>query len=140
MQRQHLRDAAKFGAGLITGDLLFGLWIVSSGMLPFNFLGVTWTLRACLAWMAADVILIVFLVFYGWRITDRSRTSSERIFLRIAGTVFGLVGLLHLARIMFGLDFVIGVWDVPYWLNLVAALATLFLSYTSFHFSSGGKK
>lgn len=141
MQKQTLREISKYGAGLITGDFLVGLWFVTSGRVPFNFLGVTWTFQATLFWMIFDAVLLAFLVFFGWHITDRKRTSTERSFLYIAGTVFLIVALLHLSRIVFGLNLVIGSWAVPYWLNAVGAVVTLFLCYASFHFANAeGKK
>lgn len=139
MQRHQLREIAKFGAGLITGDFLVGVWFLSSGYPPFTLFGVTWTLNECLLWMAFDAVLIAFLVFYGWHITDKKRSSSERLFLNLAGCVFALVALVHLSRLIFGWGFIVGTWEVPYWMNMVGAIVGTFLSFTSFHFAKGEK-
>ncbi len=45
MQKSTLHDLAKFGAGLILGDFLFGLWFYSSGYLPLNFMGISFNER-----------------------------------------------------------------------------------------------
>lgn len=139
MQRKTVREIAKFGAGLITGDFLMGFWVISRGLLPFSLFGISWNLRECLLWMVFDAVLVAFLVFYGWRITDRTRTSAERTFLNLAGFVFAAVALLHLSRLVFGWTFIIGQWAFPYWLNLVGAIVAIFLSYASFHFAGKEK-
>jgi len=37
--------------------------------------------------------------------------------LRLAATIFGIIALLHLARMITGLSLVIGDWAVPLWVN-----------------------
>ena len=56
----------------------------------------------------------------------------EKKFHMFAGLFFGLVALLHLSRIVFDFNFVIGSWHAPYWLNAIATVVTAFLSYVSF--------
>lgn len=74
MKRQTLREIAKFGAGLITGDLIFGLWIIANGYLPFTLFGISWNLQGCLVWMVFDAVLIAFLAYFGWHDADGKRT------------------------------------------------------------------
>ena len=42
---------------------------------------------------------------------------SRKAYLVISGIIFGLVSLLHLARVVFGWEAVIGVWTVPFWVS-----------------------
>ena len=53
--------------------------------------------------------------------------------LTIVGTFF-LVGLLlHVARLIFGLSFVIGGFELPMWASVVAIIVAAYLSYSSFN-------
>lgn len=47
--------------------------------------------------------------------------------LRIAGTIFGGVALLHLARIVSGIPILIGTVQLPFWVNWMGMAATAFL-------------
>lgn len=53
-------------------------------------------------------------------------------YLIISGTFFGVVALLHLARILLGWHFQIGTWLVPYWMSWCAVIATGGLSAWGF--------
>ena len=37
--------------------------------------------------------------------------------LRIAGTVFGIVAVLHFSRVVTGIQVLIGEWELPLWIN-----------------------
>ena len=137
MHKTTLRELAKFASGLVAADFLCGLWVYFSGLAPISFLGIEFTSRGVILWMIFDAILFAFLAHYAWRLPDRPRTDSERAFHNFAGTVFAVVALLHLSRILFGWQFVLGSWTVPYWLNGLGTIVTAFLSYFSFHL---GKK
>lgn len=52
--------------------------------------------------------------------------------IKIAAFVFLLVGLVHLSRLVFQFDLVIGNWMVPLWVNGVGALLSLILSFYLF--------
>jgi hypothetical protein len=134
MHKHTLRELAKFASGLIMGDFIFGLWLYQQG-LPSVFFGIPFSEQAIVGWLVFDVLLFAYLVHYGWRAGERPSSTRERKFLLLGGTVFTLVALLHLSRIFFGWDFVIGSWAAPYWLNGVGAVITAFLAYTSFHFA-----
>ncbi|MDO8429933.1 MAG: hypothetical protein Q7S73_01025 [bacterium] len=43
-------------------------------------------------------------------------------FSKVAALVFGLITILHLARLFYGWGAVIGGWVVPMWLSWVAVL------------------
>jgi len=132
MHKSTLREIAKFTSGLIFGDFLCGLWFYVAGYLPITFFSITFDEKIVVAWLVFDVLLFIFLVHYAWHTTGRSRTSAERKFHLAAGTLFTIVALLHLSRIVFGVDFVIGSWSAPYWLNALGAVTTTFLAYASF--------
>ena len=57
---------------------------------------------------------------------------SQRTFLKSAGAIFALVGVLHLLRLLFGWEAVIGGWDVPQWVSGLAAVIAGYLGYTAF--------
>lgn len=136
MKKQTLREVAKFGSGLVFADFLCGLWVSLGGHLPMRFFGIAFNEAGTMAWMVFDIVLFVFLVHFGWHMAERPRTSTEKKFHMAAGIVFALVALLHLSRILFGWDFEIGSWHVPYWVNGLGTVVTAFLAYISFHLSS----
>ena len=43
--------------------------------------------------------------------------NSLIVGLRVAGTVFGIVGLGHLLRLLMRWEFLIAGWQVPFWLS-----------------------
>jgi len=55
---------------------------------------------------------------------------SSRNFLRIAGTIFALVALAHLLRIIMGWPVMIGTWSIPIWISLIALVGAGLLSVT----------
>jgi hypothetical protein len=61
---------------------------------------------------------------------------DKKTFLHVVGTVFTLVALVHVSRIIFGWNFVIGTWPVAYWVNVLGMLIATFFAYTSFHLAS----
>ena len=60
---------------------------------------------------------------------------SPRIFLRIAGTIFGLVALLHVFRLLFAWDVVIGNFTFPVWPSWIAPFIAGYLAYEGFRLS-----
>ncbi len=42
---------------------------------------------------------------------------TKKKYMIISGTIFGLVALLHLARLVFGSQILIDGWIVPFWLS-----------------------
>jgi hypothetical protein len=48
--------------------------------------------------------------------------KSQILGLRVAGTLFALVCLGHLLRIITGADVLIAGWQMPVWLNVVGVL------------------
>ena len=60
---------------------------------------------------------------------------SDHVFSLIAGIVFLLIALAHLARIVLGVPVVVQGVSIPVWASLVALVVTAFLSYEGFHFA-----
>ena len=49
--------------------------------------------------------------------------KSRTLGLRVAGTIFGVIALLHIGRLLTGFDAVVAGWPVPLWMNgLVSAV------------------
>jgi hypothetical protein len=57
---------------------------------------------------------------------------SRKAYLLVAASIFSLVCLLHLARIVFGWSVVIGSWSVPMWLSWVGLVVAGVLAYFGF--------
>ena len=60
------------------------------------------------------------------------------LIMRLAGTVFGIVSILHLLRVVTGVDIVIGNWVMPLWFNWMGFVGAGALSIGLWYFS--GKK
>ncbi len=63
--------------------------------------------------------------------------NSKSMWLRIAGTIFGLVSLLHLLRILTGIRILIGDCSLPVWINWFGLIAGGALSYLLWKISAG---
>lgn len=57
---------------------------------------------------------------------------SQKTFSRVSGTIFALIALLHLLRIVYAWEAVIGGWMVPMWLSWVALVIAGYLGYSAF--------
>ena len=57
---------------------------------------------------------------------------SRKAYFLVAASIFSLVCLLHLARIVFGWSLVIGNWSVPMWLSWVGLVVAGALAYFGF--------
>lgn len=137
--KQNLREAAKFFAGLVTGDFLVGVWFALGKMIPFTFAGITFTAPMVAFWMVFDLLVIVLLVHYAWHAEVHNPTMRQRNFFMAAGVIFSVVAAAHLLRALFGVALNIGTWSFPFWLSWVAVIAAAFLAYTSFVFAARGR-
>lgn len=54
---------------------------------------------------------------------------NQKTFSLVAGTIFLVIGFLHVARIVFGWEVQIAAWEVPMWLSWAAVVAGLYLGY-----------
>ena len=57
----------------------------------------------------------------------------------ITSVLFAVIGLIHLLRVIFGWQFVIGTWNVPTWLSIVAVVLLGFLSYAGCRVTKQGE-
>lgn len=135
-----LREFSKLLTGVVLADAIAIVWMSSVNMLPFAFLGTHITNDTVIPVVIFDAVLALILSHYGWGIALPVRTIRERTMLRIIGTLFAIVALLHWARIALGLSIHIGDILVPVWLSWIAVLVTTYLSYLSFHFSLSRRK
>lgn len=46
-----------------------------------------------------------------------------------SGVIFSVIALLHLARLIFGWEAIIGGWPVPTWVSVVALIVAAYLGY-----------
>ena len=135
MIHHKLREAAKVGSGLVLADIISVLWFSAAGLLPVTILGVTWTSAALPEILVFDIALLLLLVHYGWSMRMPVSSPSERTLLMIAGLIFLVVALVHLARLAFGIDIILGDFAIPLWLSWVGVIFAGYLSYASFHFA-----
>lgn len=54
---------------------------------------------------------------------------SQKTALRIGAVLFGIIGFLHILRLVNKWDALIGGWNVPLWLSVVAVVVSIGLSY-----------
>lgn len=57
---------------------------------------------------------------------------SQRTFLGVSGTIFGIIAVLHLLRIIYGWPAQIGTFVVPTWLSWLSLLIAGYLAITAF--------
>jgi hypothetical protein len=53
--------------------------------------------------------------------------KSKIVGLRVSGTIFGIIALIHLARLITGVPVNIAGNSLPMWMNIVGFIATCFL-------------
>jgi len=131
--RKFLKDLSKILTGLVIADMAIIAWMLSSGILPQNILGIEWTDSLVSLGLAFDVFLLLALVHYGWHPDYLEPKPSTGLFIFI-GALTGLVAGVHIVRIAFDFPFIIGSWEAPMWLSWFGAIVTAFISYSSFHF------
>ncbi|MGD1804170.1 hypothetical protein ACP6PL_01840 [Dapis sp. BLCC M126] len=61
---------------------------------------------------------------------------TERLYLLISGSVFALVGLFHLIRLIYQWSIQVGVLGIPQWPSLLAIVVAGFLSIWAFRVAS----
>src|SRR3954471_22711034 len=128
MKKQLLHELAKFGAGIVLGDFLAILWLISQGNFPVNFFGADITLESMAPTILFDVALFIILVHYGWHIGKTPRLRTHAYFLTI-GIILGIVSIAHLFRVFTGTDIALMGWQVPLWISYIATLVSAYLAY-----------
>lgn len=135
MSHRTLRELAKFGSGLVAGDLATTIWFVYSGLLPITSLGVTFDETMIWPAIIFDAGLLIVLIHYAWHI-GKIPVLRERSYLIIAGTIFGVVAAAHFSRIFFSMDLTLMDWTAPHWLSWIAILVSAYLCYMSIHLAA----
>lgn len=128
-----LKEFSKFGAGLVAGDFIAQIWFYQQNLLPFKFLGITFTDGMITPGLLFDLALFLILVHYGWNLGKMPR-PKERTYLFVVGVIFLAVAIIHLFRSFSGVDLVIFGWSAPLWISWVGTIVTTYLAYVSFHF------
>jgi hypothetical protein len=62
---------------------------------------------------------------------------NQRSFSLVAGIIFIIIALLHLLRIIYGWEAVIGGWVVPKWISWVALVVAGDLGFEGLRVSKG---
>lgn len=57
---------------------------------------------------------------------------STKTFLQLIGTIFCIIGTLHLLRLFTGWQIVLGGWTVPLWVSICGVIIAWYLSYNAF--------
>ncbi len=65
------------------------------------------------------------------------RLKARQYYL-VSGTLFALIALLHLLRIVAGWDLVIGNWMAPVWASVLGVLVAGFLATSAFRLARRG--
>ena len=60
---------------------------------------------------------------------------SQKTFLGVSGTIFGIIAILHLARILYAWPAQIGTFAVPTWVSWLSLLLAGYLAITAFTLS-----
>jgi len=60
---------------------------------------------------------------------------TQKLYLRIAGSIFGVISLLHVLRLLLGWQVVIGGQTFPMWLSWIGPFVAAYLSYEGFRMS-----
>ncbi len=57
---------------------------------------------------------------------------SSKMYYRVSGTLFAIVSLAQLTRVVLGWNVVVGIYNIPTWLSLIATVVLGYLSYSAF--------
>ena len=57
---------------------------------------------------------------------------NKKTYLSTAATIFLIVATLHLLRVIYKLEVVVGGWVVPQWLSVLAVVFIGYMSYQAF--------
>lgn len=60
---------------------------------------------------------------------------TRKLYLRIAGAIFGVVAMLHALRLLLGVQVVIGGSTYPMWLSWIGPFTAGYLSFEGFRLS-----
>lgn len=57
---------------------------------------------------------------------------SSKTYCTVSATLFLLIGLAHVVRLLVGFTFQIGSHNLPMWVSAVGAIITLFMAWSGF--------
>ena len=57
---------------------------------------------------------------------------NQKTFTLTTGVIFTLIAVLHILRLLFGWQAVIGGWNVPTWVSGLALVLSGYLAYSAF--------
>ena len=134
MKKPLLHELAKLGAGLVLGDFLAVLWILSQGNFPVTFYGAEFGVDTATPIILFDIALFIILVHFGWHLGSTPRLRTHAYFLTI-GVILGIVALAHLVRVFTGIDIAVLGWAVPLWVSYIGTIVAAYMSYMSFYFA-----
>jgi len=60
---------------------------------------------------------------------------KRKTFFSISAAIFFLIAILHVLRLIYGWEAVIGNWEVPFWVSWIALIIAGYVSYQGFQFS-----
>ena len=63
-------------------------------------------------------------------------TMNHRAYVRISGTIFGIVSILHLLRVVNGWPLELGPWSVPMWISWCGKVGPAILCVWAFRLTS----
>ena len=58
---------------------------------------------------------------------------SQKTYALLAGVIFLVIAIAHLARVVFRVPVVVEEIDVPMWASAIAVIVMAFLAYEGFH-------
>ncbi len=89
--------------------------------------------------MVKRKILFYHFAFYPLLTHKTILMDSKNLWLRIAGTIFGVVAIFHLLRILTTVPVLVDGWLIPVWFNWIGLVATGFLCIWLWWISGSGK-
>lgn len=60
---------------------------------------------------------------------------KQKTYTKVSGVIFGVVAIVHLIRVLSGWQFMIGSYDVPAVLSIVAFVVLGYLAYSAYKLS-----
>lgn len=135
MKTSTLREVSKFASGLVAADFFGAAWLYTSDLLPLEIWGINVTSELAVTGMVFDAVLFLLLVHYAWHAEIPSPSIKKRNFFYLVGLLLGIVSIMHLLRLIFGLEVTIGAWNAPHWLSWLGTILTGYISYASWKFA-----
>ena len=59
----------------------------------------------------------------------------QKMYIKLTGLIFSIIAILHLLRLIFRWDVIMGDWQIPVWVSFIGVAASGFLAYIAFKLS-----